>query len=140
MVTTGRSAAGAAKRPGALRAMQAVVGLMALLILLQAVLAGRRWAGDDTTTVHGMVGNVVFLLALANVALVFVAGLTGRARSVLTGIAVLLVILLTAQIGLGYAGDGQSEAIAWHIPNGVLIFGLAVANTFLVERMTRDVP
>ena len=38
-----------------------------------------------------------------------------------------LVVLVVIQIALGYQlRDGSGEAGAWHVPNGVLIFGLSV--------------
>ena len=39
--------------------------------------------------------------------------------------AVALVALAFAQIGLGYVGRETTAAAAWHIPMGVTIFGLA---------------
>ncbi len=47
-----------------------------------------------------------------------------------------LALLLTTQIGLGYAGRTSLNAAAWHIPNGVLSFGIAV---YLATRSTRTV-
>ncbi len=45
-----------------------------------------------------------------------------------------LVLLLFAQVGLSYLGRSSTEAAAWHIPNGVLAFGVA---TYLASRPHR---
>jgi hypothetical protein len=91
--------------------------------LLQAILAGRGWFLDgDIIRVHGHVGNVTFLLTVALALLGRAATRSIRAVAPL----VLLVILTTIQIGLGYAGRDNAELAAWHVPNGVLIFGLSV--------------
>lgn len=104
------------------RAYAPLAAVVALLVLVQAVLAGRALFGSWSITVHGVVGNGTFALAAA---LAFVAGV-GRAGRHAVGVAVALAMVLTVQIGLGYAGRDSVEAAAWHIPNGVLAFGLAV--------------
>jgi hypothetical protein len=87
------------------------------------VLAGRGWFLDgDVIKIHGYVGNATFLLAVALATLGLAA--TRSIRVVLP--LALLVILTTVQIGLGYAGRDSATAAAWHVPNGVLIFGLSV--------------
>jgi hypothetical protein len=114
----------AAARPEWLSAYKAVTALFAALVLIQAFLAGRGWFKDlDLIDVHGVVGNVVFLVAVGQVALAFLT--VGRGAPLLLGGA--LVVLVVAQIGLGYAGRDSAEAAAWHVPNGVLIAGLAAA-------------
>ena len=91
-------------------------------VLVQAVLAGRVLVGSWSITVRGVVGNATFALA-AGLAVVAAVGRAGRHA---VAIAVAFAVVLTAQIGLGYAGRNSTEAAAWHIPNGVLAFGLAV--------------
>lgn len=92
-------------------------------VLLQAILAGRGWFLDgDIIKVHGYVGNATFLLT---VALAMLGRAATRSIRVVVPLA-LLVILTTIQIGLGYAGRDTAAAAAWHVPNGVLIFGLSV--------------
>jgi hypothetical protein len=49
-------------------------------------------------------------------------------------------VLVIAQIGLGYTAtsdNGSAEAAAWHIPNGVLIFGLTITQLSLDTRLRR---
>ncbi len=97
--------------------------LLITAVLIQAVLAGRGWFLDgDVIKIHGYVGNATFLLTIALAMLGLAA--TRSIRVVLP--LALLVILTTAQIGLGYAGRDSATAAAWHVPNGVLIFGLSV--------------
>ena len=104
------------------RLQRAAAQLIVALILIQAFLAGRFLFGGWTITVHGIIGNATFAVAavLAVVALVRRTDLV----AVLTPVA--LALLLTAQIGLGYAGRTSMGAAAWHIPGGVLSFGIAV--------------
>lgn len=92
------------------------------LIMVQAVLAGRSLFGTASITVHGALGNVTFAAVLATIATA-VIGRLGRQAVV---VAVVLALVVTAQVGLGYAGREITDAAAWHIPNGVLAFGLAV--------------
>ena len=101
---------------------RAAAQLIVVLILIQAFLAGRYLFGGWSVTVHGVIGNATFAVAavLAVVALVRRTDLV----AVLTPVA--LALLLTAQIGLGYAGRTSMGAAAWHIPSGVLSFGIAV--------------
>jgi hypothetical protein len=40
-------------------------------------------------------------------------------------LAVLVTLLVIAQIGLGYTGRTEATAMAWHLPNGVLLMGLS---------------
>lgn len=103
-------------------AHQASVYLLAVLILIQAMLAGRSLFGSWSITVHGVLGNITYTVALASVAVV----VARRAGTAAVTAALALAVLLTAQIGLGYIGRESAEAAAWHIPNGVLAFGLAV--------------
>ena len=97
------------------------------LILLQAFLAGRHLFGTWAIGAHGVLGNITFALGLLLAALAALRRVD-RASIVASS---LLAVTLTAQVGLGYAGRTSLGAAAWHIPNGVLAFGLAV---FLAAR------
>ena len=107
--------------------------VVAVLVLVQSVLAGRALFGSWSITVHGVVGNATFALA----ALVAVVAGVGRVGRHAVGVAVALTLVLTAQIGLGYAGRESVEAAAWHIPNGVLAFGLAVYQVMFARSARR---
>ena len=98
---------------------------LVLLVLLQAVIAGnyeRFGYGSWSIVPHGILGNVSFLLGVAAMVLTIVGKLPKR----LLTIAIALVVLMTAQIGMGYSVENNETLGAWHIPLGVLIFGLAV--------------
>ncbi len=111
---------------------QIAAGLFTLLVLVQAVLAGRGWFIDfDLIDIHGMVGNLVFLNAVAMVAIARFAMPESNERKTLVILSGILVLLVVAQIALGYSATSSdnpsAEAASLHIPNGVLIFGLAAA-------------
>ena len=115
------------------RLQRAAAQLIVALILIQAFLAGRFLFGGWTIQVHGVIGNAIFALAAA-VAVVAVLRRTSLI-AVLTPVA--LALLLAAQIGLGYSGRTSLGARAWHIPSGVLSFGIAV---YLATQRGADSP
>lgn len=120
----------------ATRAYAPLATVVAVLVLVQAVLAGRALFGSWSITVHGVVGNATFALAAV---LVVVAAVARVGRHAVI-VAVALAVVLTAQIGLGYAGRDSVEAAAWHIPNGVLAFGLATHQLALAWSTQRTAP
>jgi len=127
-----------ASRPGVFRAFAIVAHVVVVLVLVQAVLAGRGQFNDSFKNWHEMVGNLVLLLALAQFVLLFVAGVGGAMKRALLGTSLLLFVLIIAQLGLGYAGRDHREMQALHLPNGVLVFGLGVANVSLIARARRE--
>ena len=130
----------AATRPGALRALHIVAGLLVLLALNQAFLAGRgQFVNRDFLAVHGVLGELIFLMVVVHLVLVLTAGVHGALHRSLLGINLLLLVLVPLQLGLGYAGTTSGEAAAWHLPNGVLIFGLMVTNLWMVRQVRRGV-
>lgn len=108
-----------------------VSGAVALLVLIQAILAGRGWFIDfDLITLHGVLGNITFIGAVGMVVLAWVGFPPGRERTTLLVMSAVLTVLTTAQIGLGYTATsegGHAEAASLHIPLGVLIFGFSCA-------------
>lgn len=104
-----------------------VSGLTAVLVLVQAILAGRFiYVDSDLVTVHEIVANVVFLSAAAQAIITYLAlsrRLATRANLVT---ALVLAVLVIAQIGLGYSGKDNGEIASLHVANGVLVFGLAI--------------
>jgi hypothetical protein len=108
--------------PSSLLGPQRVLAaVIAALVLLQAVLAGRAVFGPWDIEIHGWVGNGLFVLVVVNLAL----AMARRAPTAQLTVAGLLGGLTFAQVGLGYVGREQLEAAAWHIPNGVLLMALA---------------
>lgn len=115
-----------ASRAGLVVAERILAHVVALLVLIQAAMAGHsnRLFGGINIELHGVVGNALFTLILVELVLAFVikAG-TGR-LAVLGG----LTVLSVAQTGLGYMGRNSLDAAGWHIPLGVLIFGVTIYN------------
>lgn len=105
--------------------------LTAVLLLLQPILAGQFLFEDrnDLVDVHEALGNVIFLCAAGQLALAYLArrtygiGLVGHNFG--------LLVLVVAQIGLGYAGRDSSSSLAYHIPLGVLLFGMGCLAPFM---------
>lgn len=104
---------------------------LALGIVIMAALAGQGlWNGErGLITGHGHLGNALFVLAIAQ----FVIGVVLYQRKAISAaimvLAFVMVVLLFAQAGLGYVGRENVEARAWHIPNGVLLMGIASFTT-----------
>ncbi len=110
--------------PRLIRGFQIVAGLIALLILVQATLAGQfEHNGADVKGVHAMVGNVLFMLSIVLLALAWLTRDAWRYRMVVWSAVVLLLIV--GQIGLGYGGRTSGDSAAIHIPVGVFLFALS---------------
>jgi len=108
--------------------------LLALGLLVQAWLGSTGFYQGEPglVTAHEMLGNVFFLVAIAQVALAFFAMQRGMARRNLLIVSVLILAGVVAQLGLGYAGRESADAMAWHLPNGVLLMGLCTASVVMV--------
>jgi hypothetical protein len=96
-------------------------GAAALVVLVaaQAVIAGQHLFGDWGIGVHAALGNAAFAIA-ALTAGVAIFKLDSPALRI---VGVLMVVLLSAQIGLGYSARDSESASAIHIPLGVAAFG-----------------
>ena len=132
-MTAGSGGSGAGEvNPGMVTGYVVTAWLFVASVLVQAFLAGRGMYNDfDLIDVHGMVANLVFLLAVAQLILAFLATKGSPQRSVLIGLSGLLLVLTVAQIGIGYAIEEERGIGGWHILNGVLIMGLGTANGVL---------
>lgn len=115
------------KRPQLLSPIVALSWANAIIVLIMAVLGGRFFVEPSVIDVHGYIGNLFFALVVAQAGLIFMAGIGGWLGKTLVGLAAIGVLLVVAQLGLGYSGRESATAMAWHIPNGVLIFGLSIA-------------
>lgn len=104
-----------------LSAQRTLAAVIAVGILVMATIAGRSIFGPWDIEVHGYVGNGLFVLAVANLAL----AIYRRPGTAELTVAALIGMLTFAQVGLGYVGREQLEAAAWHIPNGVLLMALS---------------
>ena len=110
--------------PRLIRGFQIVAGLIALLILVQATLAGQfEHNGADLKGVHAMMGNILFMLAIVQLALAWLTRDAWRYKLVIW--AALVLLLIVAQIGLGYGGRENLDSAAIHIPVGVFLFSLS---------------
>jgi hypothetical protein len=100
-----------------------------VLVLIQAVLIGQGlFLGDPSrTTLHGWIGNVTVVGAIALAGLSAISVRRGEISRRAVGLSVLVALLTVAQIGLGYSGRGGGVPAALHIPNGVLIAALLAA-------------
>ncbi|MGB3327928.1 MAG: hypothetical protein WBA46_03180 [Thermomicrobiales bacterium] len=107
--------------------------VIALGVLLQALLAGQGLFNSmpGLIDMHGTLGSLLTLVTL------IAAGVAVAARNqgLLTNGAVLrsiaVVVLTIVQLVIGWATKDDASAIAWHIPNGVLLMGLTTANMVL---------
>jgi hypothetical protein len=109
--------------------------LTVVIFLLQPVLAAQGyWRADvypDLINIHGIVGDSSFLVVIVQAGLALY-GATKRIFSTRIAVINLVILgLLVTQIGLGYTGRESAIAVSWHVPNGVLLFGLAVLNATL---------
>lgn len=100
---------------------------LALGIVIMALLAGQGlWNGERSLiTGHGHLGNALFVLAIAQFVITVVLYQRKRTSATLMVLSFVLLVLLFAQAGLGYVGRENVDARAWHIPNGVLLMGIA---------------
>ncbi|HYF47475.1 MAG TPA: hypothetical protein VD926_14775 [Acidimicrobiales bacterium] len=117
-------------RPGLLTAYRWLAGASAAVVVVMAYLAGHsdRLFGTGDIGLHGYLGELLFAVAVVMVVLSFLT----QTRGVVVGHAVAFAALCFAQVGLGFVGRDTLEAAAWHIPNGVLIMGVAVAHVSLL--------
>ncbi len=100
------------------------VGAVALVIIVaaQAVIAGQHLFGDWGIGLHAALGNAGFAVTVVTAAI----AITKRHSRSSSVIGVVLVVLMSAQIGLGYSARESEAAAALHIPIGVAVFGAVV--------------
>lgn len=107
-------------------AVRWIAGLTALIVLIQAMLIGQSLflADPGKQVLHGWLGNAAFIAALLLAVLAGISVRRGDLPPAGAGLAVLIAILMVAQLGLGYVGRRGGWSAALHIPNGVLIVAL----------------
>jgi hypothetical protein len=110
--------------------------VLAVGVLIQAWLGSTGFfqGEPDRIDVHGMLGNFMFLVAVIQVGIAFYAMTKGIASRNLLILSVVTVLLVVAQIGLGYSTRDSIDALAWHLPNGVLLMGVTTATAVLAWR------
>ena len=119
-------------------AYRIIVAVVPLLVLIQAFLIGRGiWLGNrDLIDWHQRIADPTVLLALVLAVLAVVRYRRDRSIDTIDLVAcIALFVLLFVQLALGYSGTDEDDpspgAIAWHVPNGVLI---AIVGTVLLTR------
>ena len=127
------------QRPNLLPVFRWLTVLTAVLVLVQALFAGRGlWLGlRNYIDYHEILANILFLLAVAQVVLVLVIRIPGAMGKRLLAMNAVLAVLMLVQTGLGYVGRDEMEARAWHFPVGVLIFGLAMLIAAMAMQIER---
>ena len=117
----------------------ATSAFLAIGIVIQAFLAGSGLfeGKPDLITAHEMLGNVIFLVGVAQIVVAFIGlqkGAFGRAFLI---VSIVLLALVVAQLGLGYSSRDSATALAWHLPNGVLLMGACTWSAALAWRRDR---
>jgi len=100
---------------------------------LQLLLGGLLTFGFISVEAHEVAGFVLFILAIATMAVWLTTKPSFRPMRVLT---VVIVVLLLFQIILGFATlDSGSQVVAFiHFVNALAIFGATISGAFLVLR------
>jgi len=101
-----------------LTAFVAATAILALLVAVQALLAGRSIAGLGEIAAHGHVGNASFVVGIITLVLALLARIPKRQLT----LGAIVLLLLFVQTGLGYAGRDSAEAASWHVFLGVMTF------------------
>ena len=107
-------------------AIRWISGITTVLVLLQAMLIGQAlYLGDMAKLAwHGWLGSGSLAAAVVLTVLTIIAARRGQLSSLAPGLGLVVVLLMVAQLGLGYVGRRGGWPAAIHIPNGVLIAGL----------------
>lgn len=104
-----------------------LAALFAALVVIQAFLGTRGvFADPDLITMHEMLANAMFLMIVVQTVLSWMLYSHKAVSGAEVGINAALVLLTSAQIGLGYStrGDSFVTTVSLHIPLGVLLMGL----------------
>ncbi|MGQ0831610.1 MAG: hypothetical protein ACT4OV_08020 [Microthrixaceae bacterium] len=110
-------------RPAELSPFRAAAAALAVLVLVQAVLAGQFLTGEGGRGTHRLIGEALGLVALVVAAAGYRLRAADRDRWWL-GLA--LLVMVVAQTGLGFAGRDSTAAAALHVPLGVATFGVGL--------------
>jgi len=106
-----------------------------ILLVLQAFLAGRGYFRDpDLIEIHGYVGELTFLVAIGMIISAWLGRASGRYGQTELGLAVATLVLVVAQLGLGFSTRDNLTLVAWHIANSILITGTVSAVIALTLR------
>ncbi len=142
-VQSSAGSTGTSESPGLVLGLKVTSVLLAVGLLVQAWLGSSGFFEGETnlTSAHEMLGNVFFLVAVVQIALsalAFFALQKGLATRSLLIVSILLLADVVAQLGLGYVGRENASAMAWHLPNGVLLMCLCTLSLVLAWGRTGD--
>lgn len=99
--------------------------LMFGLVSVQPILGGWLLYRDrGAIDLHAVVANGIFVIAVLLVALSLTSGFSRKLR--MAGWSIAMLVMITAQMGLGYGAEGRPTVAALHIPVGVFIFGASL--------------
>lgn len=112
-------------QPKLRKAFQWLAVLMFVLLAVQPALGGwLTFRNREVIDIHAIVANTMYLIGVLLVILAMVAGFTRK--TTLAGWSILLLVMLTAQMGLGYGAREERGLAAFHIPLGVFSFGVGL--------------
>jgi hypothetical protein len=102
--------------------------LLAVLFIVQPILIGQYMAGESETfkDIHGGMGDGLVLIALIQTVLAFLARRTFGIGLVMH--CATMTFLTLVQVILGRS---SYDEVRWHVPLGVLLFGMACAAVML---------
>ena len=122
MESTGR------REPAMARWLPHLAILAGVLMVFQAFLAGRGLFLDrDLIEIHGYLGEFTFLVGVAIVISAWLGKQSGRYGQTELILAVTNLLLIVAQLGLGYGTRDNLAIVAWHLANAVLVSGTIAA-------------
>jgi heme A synthase len=117
-----------ANRQGAYDIWLALISAVLVIgIVLQAYLGTDAMfkANDTVRETHAQIGNFLFLLGVVQLFLGFLSFRKGEVDMTNLVMRVLLFLLVTAQIGLGYSTrENGVDARIYHMTNGVLLIAV----------------
>jgi|GEM_PF-1518467 len=116
-----------------------LASLIAILVIVQAFLGIRgQYADPGLVTMHEMLANAMFLLVVIQVVLAWMLYSKKLVTVWVVVLNVALLLLTVGQIGLGYStrdADSFATTISLHIPNGVLLMGVATVVATMAWRI-----
>jgi hypothetical protein len=114
--------------PAGIRVFNILAGLTTLAIFLQAISAGLfmslREAGKAWVGVHDIVAYIAILLAVVT-AIVAIVALRSSAKGLMWA-AIVLAVLVIAQVGVGQSIDQVRGLVAVHVPLAFIVFALTI--------------
>ncbi len=120
-----------------------MTGLRITATVLAVGVLAQAWLGSTgffqgepgRIDVHAMLGNFLFLVAVIQAGIALVSMQRGFPTRMILYLSVGVVLLTTAQIGLGYSTRDSVDALAWHLPTGVALMGLTTVVAVLAYQI-----